>query len=165
MSDEFKPCPFCGSKIVGALQESTRQGDILDSINCGVCGACGPVNFEPHEFRDQWNARAEHPADDDEPVTEVWLESVGFALLCLSASLILDNKTGGACVELNLTPEPEPSTNWLASFLQGVPDDLRRPDDHVVLTSKYFNTRGDVRRLCKTLGIELTETPPAHQST
>lgn len=51
------PCPFCGSKIVGRLLESTDANDKLGIVGCGVCGACGPSLFEGDELIIQWNAR------------------------------------------------------------------------------------------------------------
>ncbi len=59
MSDpEFLPCPFCGSTIVGALQESSDKNAKLGVVGCGVCGARGPSLFEGEELTRQWNSRA-----------------------------------------------------------------------------------------------------------
>lgn len=93
--------------------------------------------------------------DDAEAVTEEWLEQIGFRLGTMHATIIVDNKTGGAVIEMSLTPECEPSNEWVAALLQGKPDDLDAPDDHVLLTGRYYSNRGDVRRLCKALGINL----------
>jgi hypothetical protein len=100
----------------------------------------------------------EHPADDAESVTEEWLERAGFRLDSLSASLLLREECSyGAIVELRICPETAPSTNWFATLSQGFPDDLHDIDDHIVITSKTINNRGDVRRLCAALGIKLKE--------
>jgi Lar family restriction alleviation protein len=56
-SEELQPCPFCGSDIVGVLEESTRPGDVLGRVSCGVCGADGPRLCERDEFVRRWNQR------------------------------------------------------------------------------------------------------------
>lgn len=57
MEGEFAPCPFCGSKVVGALLESTKPGDTLGVVGCGVCGASGPSLFDKDELTARWNQR------------------------------------------------------------------------------------------------------------
>lgn len=64
-------------------------------------------------------ALAEHPADDDEPITEEWLESSG-ALDALTEAF-----------------------------------GMLHISDGVVRVGKGLSTRGEVRRLCEALGIEL----------
>lgn len=98
----------------------------------------------------------EHPADDDEPVTEEWLRSVGF-----------DHHGIGGFNRLI-----EPSAAWKngdptrlfidldipgsasVSMTQGVGG--REVHNYVAMTSMPgLLTRGQVRRLCAALGIEL----------
>lgn len=58
MPDDLKPCPFCGSSIVGVIEESDRPGDVLGVVSCGCCGASGPSLCEPEEMVPRWNQRA-----------------------------------------------------------------------------------------------------------
>ena len=71
---------------------------------------------------------AEHPADDDEPVTDEWLDSVF-------------GTDDSLCTEWH--DEWGEKITWLDKFgLVSIP---------------MPKTRGDVRRLCRALGIELNE--------
>ena len=81
---------------------------------------------------------AEHPADDDEPASEAWLtsvkwEAVGNTWYCMSAK------------------EGQPILMWVR-----VDGSLRIAG--LKEASRINATRGDVRLLCRALGIELTET-------
>lgn len=84
---------------------------------------------------------AEHPADENEPVTEEWLRAVGFG----------DNGYNYAGCHLRLggleyaTGDTNGFSPW---FYCGV-----------LITDGGLKTRGHVRRLCNCLGIPLTETP------
>lgn len=79
---ELRPCPFCGSGLVGPLAESSCPGDRLGVVGCGVCGASGPSLFDAGELVARWNARAELAAerewcakvaeDPDTPCEEVY---------------------------------------------------------------------------------------------
>lgn len=113
------------------------------------------VGAELHTISQQLHA--EYPADDAEPVTEEWLEAVGFSLGTLYASILLPVVyEGAAIVELRIGQDGR--RGWDASLVQGVPDDLHRSDDLISLTSLPPEfTRGDVRRLCRALGITLEE--------
>jgi len=85
---------------------------------------------------------AEHPADDEEPISEEWLHSVGFE----------DDRAGtptAGALHIRHAPLPKmdsdeeyPAHACVRSFPIPVP-----------------KTRGDVRRLCRALGIALKETP------
>jgi len=91
-----------------------------------------------------------YPPDSDEPIDEEWLRQVGFKPNGLYLSMLLPAvEKAGSVVELTLTPDSE-SQDWSPSLLQDW-------DDHVTINSKAFKTRGDVRQLCRALGIELTE--------
>ena len=91
---------------------------------------------------------AEHPADDDEPVTEEWLLSIGF----------------------ELTREGLPFHREIDGYLKPSPGNLLQPGESAYdwkleppannLLAVLF-TRGDVRRICRALGIELKE--PANE--
>lgn len=81
---------------------------------------------------------AEHPADDELAVDEAWLRSVGFS----------DTKWDG---EVELGRLYAHCGTTIALSLCG-----EYSDESVALPCK---TRGDVRRLCKALGIELKEQP------
>ncbi len=79
---------------------------------------------------------AEHPADDEEPITEAWLRSVGF--------------------------DDEHRLDWknlVIKFCVPIRDNFW--DFYLNSTQiKPPKTRGDVRRLCKALGVELKEANP-----
>ena len=81
---------------------------------------------------------AEHPADDDEPVTEEWLRSVGFCDTEYMSSL------ENGPLEYVLEEEVYFPENWILNG--GDPPE-----------SMSIKTRGDVRRLCRALGIQLNE--------
>lgn len=63
MSDELKPCPFCG--------EAVEMHDYTDKPACAWvmihrCEAVGPIRLESYSggaLRDRWNARAQPPED------------------------------------------------------------------------------------------------------
>lgn len=82
---------------------------------------------------------AEHPADNDEPVTVEWLASVGFTIdvhqsVKVTADLFLVYRGGG----------------W---FLASGADTIKS----AAVDLPDYKTRSDVRRLCAALGIELNE--------
>ena len=87
---------------------------------------------------------AEHPADDDEPVTVEWLESVGFRKTSST-----DEALGGPSHHINYV------TKWVA-FGPGISEwYVTEYGNSVFLPTP--KTRRDVRRLCKALGIELKQ--------
>lgn len=53
MSDELKPCPFCGS--TGHL----RQNQHLAMVTCTACTAEGPATELGADAITEWNTRAE----------------------------------------------------------------------------------------------------------
>ena len=85
---------------------------------------------------------AEHPADDGEDVTEEWLESVGWRR---NRGYMDSPQIGDSCFQLT----------WcsLGQSMLLECDDNDQPD----VTLPHIKTRGDVRRLCEALGIELKE--------
>jgi Lar family restriction alleviation protein len=57
MSEELKPCPFCGSS-------SLRRDRVAEVIICNKCGAEGPTFLHNGTVVDQWNERR-HPKYKD----------------------------------------------------------------------------------------------------
>lgn len=55
MSDELKPCPFCGETDADHLKKSAVTGGVF----CDTCGCDGP--WSP-AFDGDWNTRAVDPA-------------------------------------------------------------------------------------------------------
>jgi hypothetical protein len=80
--------------------------------------------------------QAKHPADSELPISEEWIRAVGFDWFY--ARLRLHFSSG--IYVATLSP-------WLATWELGGK------------TIPPLNTRGDVRRLCRALGIELKEKP------
>lgn len=62
MSDELKPCPFCGGEdIDGDFVIGHQGGDItkpLVASGCWNCSACGPDKPTKQEAIEAWNKRA-----------------------------------------------------------------------------------------------------------
>lgn len=50
MTEELKPCPFCGSKIVGLI-----SGEWGAVVNCGGCLAEGPIAMDDESAAIAWN--------------------------------------------------------------------------------------------------------------
>lgn len=111
---------------------------------------------------------ADHPSDDDEPVTAGWLEQVGFRLEQF-------RDTHRWKQVLHVQPHEfgvKPTTHWLTvhppseggdgtvwwpiNFWQQNEDD-ESPDGVALLSWIDHTTRGHVRRLCAALGVTLTE--------
>lgn len=99
---------------------------------------------------------------DAEPVTEEWLESIGFRADSLSLSLLLPPSNSEAAItELIAIPIAgdidavgECDAGWNFAMIQGYPDDANAKDDHVALTSLPDKvSRGDIRLLLRALKI------------
>lgn len=86
---------------------------------------------------------AEHLVDDDEPFTEEWLESVGFRYSANDCWLQIGNDDEDCVVEFLL--DDAAATGICHCMI------LESDCGH------HIKTRGDVRRLCAALGIELKE--------
>jgi hypothetical protein len=85
---------------------------------------------------------AEHPADDDEPVTEEWLRAVGFV-----------THRQGVAIDMGLRSRGGP---WLYfACCPGLVNPDWMFDDGRLLAAPDLNTRGHVRRLCEALGVPL----------
>ena len=74
MSEELKPCPFCGYVMPEAELDSevghySNQGTKWGGVQCGACLACGPEirtgYLEWKHWRENavtaWNRRAKEP--------------------------------------------------------------------------------------------------------
>lgn len=57
MSEELKPCPFCGGKAIIERHGTTRQSMIYACTNCGCRLECGDIFRVGHS----WNTRAPLP--------------------------------------------------------------------------------------------------------
>ncbi len=58
MTDNYKPCPFCGKTDASLVHISS---EILDDgwvIECSKCRASGPEEYTEEEAWFTWNARA-----------------------------------------------------------------------------------------------------------
>ena len=61
MSNQPKPCPFCGNAGVGDPRFTINYDDEFKAVTCGACGAKGP--FVRQTAKDAsavnaWNGRA-----------------------------------------------------------------------------------------------------------
>lgn len=54
-SDELKPCPFCGNKVVWVFQDDCKP-PIFDA-NCDDCGATGAPTDTKKQAILAWNMR------------------------------------------------------------------------------------------------------------
>lgn len=96
----------------------------------GIAGPGIPAcDEDAHALADAY--LAEHPADDAEPVSEEWLLLVGFASSARHPQRLNVGQLSCSCGSL-----------WCYGG---------------VVLSRTPMTRGDVRRLCQALGVELKE--------
>lgn len=86
---------------------------------------------------------AKHPADDDEPVTEEWMSEIGFK------DGRLKNELGYDCMSTYLRIDDIGQWYYGTDYGMELDAEVMLPSDR--------KTRGDVRRLCRALGITLTE--------
>lgn len=60
MTDELKPCPFCGGENVETSYKDTFNGDFRRGVYCAdCCGGIYPYYDTKTEAIDAWNTRAE----------------------------------------------------------------------------------------------------------
>jgi len=60
MSEELKPCPFCGSKeLKGCERENRAAGSREYWVACTSCDVTGPIGYTPVGADGRWNRRAE----------------------------------------------------------------------------------------------------------
>ena len=98
MSDELKPCPFCGSKHVTAYARTCNKDSKYDPadrafpiVRCRECGACseGRDWSEPITAITKWNARAESMTAQ--------LESLRAQVATLTAELANKSRLFASC--------------------------------------------------------------------
>ena len=70
----LKPCPFCGGEAHFTRKGTPRYSTVVQCSDCG----CALESNENHDPGRAWNSRALPHMQDDEPLTEEWLASVGF---------------------------------------------------------------------------------------
>lgn len=58
MSEELKPCPFCGSTAPFFMTERELAAGRGFSWECILCGACGPVGNTHEKAMEGWSRRA-----------------------------------------------------------------------------------------------------------
>ena len=65
MSEELKPCPFCGeSKNIRVIIDSLLFGENVYACKCMKCGARAPVSYKSGKYAiEHWNSRAEVKSD------------------------------------------------------------------------------------------------------
>lgn len=101
-----------------------------ETINRGHAEGCHWRDIEASAERDL----AEHPADENEPVTEDWLRSVGFRASPDFEFLFMEAGLRPGTIEF------DPDIGWIIFGSKA---------------TRLLETRGQLRRLCAALGIEL----------
>ncbi len=104
----------------------------------------------------------EHRADEDEPITEEWLCLSGFASSSRNIEQFVENEWFAGEHRIEIHPEDgeylgaelrimiHSADVWVAEMR-----DRSHGWTESIGVSRDLKTRGDVRRLCKALGIEL----------
>lgn len=59
MTEELKPCPFCGSEEIEIRSETTGHGACDLIVECGNCRARSRPNYAGNEHIEAWNRRVE----------------------------------------------------------------------------------------------------------
>ena len=143
---QLKPCPFCGEAKVGFRMNDYSQ------VRCWGCGAEGGQSKKmgagsKKEAIAAWNLRAEHPADDGEPVTEEWLREMG----------AVTNGTGQNTLTIFVPSHLAKEKIEAGYFTSSVSTTNFGVNHHVncLSISRHKPTRGMFRRLCAALGIPL----------
>jgi hypothetical protein len=126
-----------------AAVEVTRtksDPEIADAFHAAT--VCVPRNSWLSALAVACQYQADHPADDDEPVTEEWLRAVGFV-----------THRQGVAIDMGLRSRGGP---WLYfACCPGLVNPDWMFDDGRLLAAPDLNTRGHVRRLCEALGVPL----------
>lgn len=79
--------------------------------------------------------------DEDTLVADGW--SIG----SLYASKLLEPFDDGAIIEVRVMPHDDEADGWSVGLVQGFPDDVNVPDDHVELTCGRFHFIEQLRGL------------------
>ncbi len=51
ISEELKPCPFCGNSIIGFNEDKTVYGNKWSFADCPACGVRGAIWFRKRRWR------------------------------------------------------------------------------------------------------------------
>lgn len=131
MSNQLRDC---AEQILGAIIKTDTELGPCYTVNDTGCNGLS----EPYELAVAY--LAEHPADDDEPVTEEWFRrEIG------QGSLVCDDEYFAITFRILKQQSGTERTVWFEAI------DV---DDQRSLLVREFSTRGQVRLLCKALGIE-----------
>lgn len=86
MSNELKPCPFCGGKVKVSEREGYSGGEYITEIECNVCHMHVENLYNNDKTIDLWNTR--QPAFDWKPIEELFKEDLNNWELVLLAGEI-----------------------------------------------------------------------------
>lgn len=64
MSEELKPCPFCGNRKLALIITQLGDGPIAHQYQC-FCGATGPSTHTKAQCDRQWNHRADNRGEGE----------------------------------------------------------------------------------------------------
>lgn len=102
---------------------------------------------------------ADHSADETEPVTEAWLRSVGFlpngddlGEFAIRLWSVGETECYGTDPAMHYLWSVVDNSSWLEAYGTG-------GESLCLVELATNNARGDVRRLCRALGIDLKEKP------
>lgn len=59
MSEELKPCPFCGGTKIG-IRDENDEADGMIWAYCKECGAMGEWDYTLQKAAEHWNRRADN---------------------------------------------------------------------------------------------------------
>lgn len=60
MSEELKPCPFCGKNMAKYVEDTLKNGHPVSFIECQYCTARSQsfvINYTPGMVKQAWNKR------------------------------------------------------------------------------------------------------------
>ncbi len=63
MSEELKPCPFCGNSIIGFNEDKAVYGNKWSFADCPACGVRGPFGLGKEDGVNKWNRRTNDNAN------------------------------------------------------------------------------------------------------
>lgn len=141
MSGEVQQLRDCAELLLGAITKTDNELGPCYTVNDTGCNGLS----EPYELAVAY--LAEHPVDDDEPVTKDWLMSCG-GIREDHPQKVSFNRHDALSVGLWIVVD-----GWKAMLLHSA--------SAASCIVRGLTTRGQVRILCKSLGIELnSETAP-----
>lgn len=147
MSQPFDAWSFCRDAIsrgTAIERHCEAQGLGYESLSARMDAAASEFanRLKPH-------LAAGTSADDAEPTTADWLEAVGFTVCHTHADIEIDTKKGWTLFLRVRFFSMEASICHTQVDLN--------TSDGLALTRSNLMTRGDVRRLCSALGVQLKE--------